>query len=222
VLQSQGAVLRMPVLPGEVYPLIRERSPVLWPMVLVAAVGVVTGLVMLPALQEIAMRQVALDPNLPEEAAAMVGPITTISALIGGALGQIFRALIAAALMAVAVLFTGGRLPYRLALSLSLTAYGPVLLASLLVAVMTAAGVVEFPTGTETSAAMFLGREAAGTLLYRLLALIDPFEWWYIALLAGGIRALADTTPRAGWVIAVLVWLVLFGGPTLLATSVAL
>lgn len=221
MLRSIGAVFRMLVQPAEVYPLIRERSPLAGPMLLVAAVGVLAAWMIVPNLQELARQQLALQPELPAEASAFAATATLWSALIGGAVGPIFYALLTAAILALGMLFTGGTLRYRQAFSLSLFAYAPLLLSTLLGSGMVMAGVVTNVTEAVTSAALVLGPEAAGTWPYRLLDLIAPFEWWHIGLLAGGVRHLADTSPRTAWALAVAVWLLLYASVTLIAGPLA-
>lgn len=217
MVQSLGAMLRVFVQPADVYSLIRERSPVLWPMLAVIAVGIVSGLVIAPNLQELARQQLASDPSLPAEAAAFTESLTLWSTIIGGGLGPVLYALFTAAIVALGMLFTGGRLSYRQALSLALFSYAPLLLSSLLSVGMLAAGLVNNITDAVTSAALILGPEAAGTWPYRILDLIAPFEWWHIGLLAGGIRYLGDTSSRTAWTIGLVVWLLMYASVKILA-----
>jgi hypothetical protein len=64
-----------------------------------------------------------------------------------------------------------------------------------------------------------LSPESAGTLSYRLLSLLDPLEWWHVALLAGGVRAVGGTRPRAAWTLAVVVWVLLYASFKLLTPA---
>lgn len=222
MFRALSAMVRMLTQPAEVYPWIRDRSPVLWPMLIVMVIGALTGLAIVPATLELVRQGMAMQPELPEEAVAMAGKLVLMSTLLSSALVPILAALVTALILTLGMLFTGGALPYRQALSLTLCASGPLLLDSILKAGMITAGIVDGISGAITSAALILGPEAAGTWPYRLLDLVAPLEWWYIALLAGGVRSLGDTSSRTGWVIALVVWLLLFASLKLLVRAPAL
>jgi hypothetical protein len=104
-------------------------------------------------------------------------------------------------------------------LSLTLFAYVPLLVRGLLLGALVLSGAVTQVTAAATSAALLLSPESAGTLSYRLLSLLDPLEWWHVALLAGGVQAVAGTRPRAAWTLAVVVWVLLYASFKLLTPA---
>jgi hypothetical protein len=71
-LESFSTMFRVLTQPGEVYARVRDRSPVLWPMVLVGVAGLVSGLMLVPALENMLQEQLVVEPDLPAEAARLV------------------------------------------------------------------------------------------------------------------------------------------------------
>src|SRR5690606_31597892 len=103
---------------------------------------------------ELVRQGMAMQPELPEEAVAMAGKLVLMSTLLSSALVPILAALVTALILTLGMLFTGGALPYRQALSLTLCASGPLLLDSILKAGMITAGIVDGISGAITSAAL--------------------------------------------------------------------
>ena len=205
--------------PEAVYDLVQERRPLLWPVVVISVAGIAAGVLMAPAMNDLIREQVLANPDMPPDAAALAQRVGLWTAIVGQPVGALIYALLAAAVLALGVLFTGSSLPYRTALSLVLFAWSPLLLRQLLVAALVGAGVVADLRHAVTSAALLLPPASAGTVAYRILNLVDPLEWWTVALLAGGVRRLGDTTSRTAWLVALVVWILLFAGFKLLARA---
>lgn len=186
---------------------------------MICVVNLVAGALMAPAISDMVRNQVMSNADIPPEAAAVAQRVGLWTAILGQPVGTLVYALLAAAVLALGVLFAGSSLPYRTAFSLALFAWSPLLLGQLLTAGLVGAGVVADPRHAVTSAALLLPLDSAGTVVYRILNLVDPLEWWTVALLAGGVRRLGDTTARTAWLVATAAWLLLFAGLKLLAPA---
>lgn len=219
MIEALSAFLRVLVQPAQVYPMIRERRPLLWPIVIVLVTTALAGAMLIPAIRETLARQIAERPDLPAEAAAFATTFGVWTAVVGGAVSSLIYILVTAGILALGMLFTSGSLPYRHALSLTLFAYAPLVLRSLILGGLVVAGALTDLRQAVTSAAVLLPPEQAGTVLYRVLNLIDPLEWWHVGLIAGGVQYVADANPRAAWTLAVISWLLLYGGVKLLAPA---
>jgi hypothetical protein len=219
VLESFSTMFRVLTQPGEVYARVRDRSPVLWPMVLVGVAGLVSGLMLVPALENMLQEQLVVEPDLPAEAAEIGVRVGIWASVAGSAVGPLLSVVVTGGVLSFGSMLTGGSLPFRRALSLTLFAYVPLLVRGLLLGGLVLSGAVTQVTTAATSAALLLSPESAGTLSYRLLSLLDPLEWWHVALLAGGVRAVGGTRPRAAWTLAVVVWVLLYASFKLLTPA---
>lgn len=210
-----GALFRILVAPRSVYPLVRQRAPIVEPLVFTLALHLVAGSLMAPALSRHALRTAEERLGIPSAGweDAMAGFVAM--GLTFGLLGVLGVLAGSAALLAVAGRAVGARLEFRQALSLVAFARVPMALGYLALAGLVAGGVLEDPTVTTNAASWFPGVDA-GTTAYRVLSLVDPLEWWGLALVAGGVAAVAGTTRGRAWALTLLVWLLVDAGPTLL------
>jgi hypothetical protein len=115
----------------------------------------------------------------------MAATVAMVAAAFAAVAGPIFFSL----LMAVLLFFFGylvqNRAPFRTLFAVSVFAYVPATIASIVQSALIAFRPAENLKGVTTSLAMFLPEGAEG-LLHRILSLIDPLGLWTLALVALG------------------------------------
>jgi|Deesub1362A_J573_1020465.scaffolds.fasta_scaffold00091_33 hypothetical protein len=181
--------------PGETFRDIVARPYSLAAALAAIAVSVFSVVLVIPKLQAYTAWEMerAAEMISPEEwaayqefgAAAVAG-----AAVVGAALAPVVIWLVCALVLKFFNMFAGEQVPFRQFFAVAVYAYVPVLLGGLVAAVMMMFSRVEnFPYVTTSLAALFPGMEIG--FAYYLLARVDPFALWTIALLGiGGAQAM--------------------------------
>ena len=206
--------------PAETFQDIARRPDILGPLLVILLIGYVCTALVMPKLDmssinaQQAEQMRKQNPNMGEEQIAQMEKITAATSKIFGWLGPIFGlvwyAIIAGALLLAFRLF-GGQGTYKQAFSATLYAWMPLVLFSIISAiVITARGSFD-PTTAATlvkSNPAFLVDMKEQPVLFSLLSSFDIFTLWTVFLLIVGFAALAKTSKAKAAVIVLSLWAV--------------
>ena len=206
--------------PAETFQEIARRPDVLGPLLFILVIGYVCTALVMPKLdisnmtaqQTEQMRK--QNPNMGEEQIAQMERITAASTKVFGWLGPIFGlawyAIVAGALL-LAFRLMGGQGTYKQAFSATLYAWMPLVLFSVISAVVIMARGSFDPMTAATlvkSNPAFLVDMKEQPVLFSLLSSLDIFTIWTIFLLIVGFAALSKTSKAKAAVIVIALWLV--------------
>lgn len=205
--------------PAETFASIARRPDILGPLLVVLIVGLITTAMVIPrmdfetiiAQQTEQMRK--QSPNVSEEQLAQIEKFTRASGKVFGWISPFLMvawyAIVAGALL-LAFRLMGGEGTYKQAFSATLYAWMPLLLFSIILAIVVLArgtfDPVTAPTIVKSNPA-FLVDVKEQPVLYSLLASFDVFTIWTIVLLIFGFAALSKTSRAKSASIVITLWL---------------
>jgi hypothetical protein len=205
--------------PVETFAEIVRRPDILGPLLVIVILGYIGTAVVLPRLDVTAMTDAQAEqmrkqnPNVREEQIATIARYTAASVKVFAWIGPVifiaWYAIVAGALLLAFRLF-GGEGTYKQAFSVTLYAWMPMVLLSLITAVVVMAQGTFDPTTAATivkSNPAFLVDMKEQPVLFSLLSSFDLFTIWTIALLSVGFAAVARTTKAKAATIVVSLWL---------------
>lgn len=206
--QGQWAcLLGVLVAPGRTFASLGERAPLLAPYAVLTAASVLAAVLTLGKTAAFSEEVLRASGSVPPEAVQAAIRVGAVAGLAGAAVGPLLTGLAAAAVLALAALLAGGRGQLRPLLSMVGYASLPAgVLGALVRAALVRAAPVEEMVLVSTSAAAFLGREQAGTWVYRLAYLLDPFALWTAALAVIGYAAVAGLRPARAAAVVLPLW----------------
>jgi hypothetical protein len=204
--------------PVETFAEIARRPDVIAPLLLIVIVGYICTALMVPKLDVNAItsaqaEQMRQKPNVTEEQVAQMERITAASVKIfswlGPLMGVAVYAIIAGVLLLAFRLF-GGEGTYPQAFSVTLYAWMPLVLFSIIMAVVVTAQGTFDPTTAATivkSNPAFLVDMKEQPVLFSLLSNFDVFTIWTLALFSVGFAAVAKTSKAKAATIVVSLWI---------------
>lgn len=204
--------------PGETFAEIARRPDVIAPLLVLVICGYIATAVMLPRIDYAAVSAAQAEqmhkqnPNMSEEQLAQAqrigGAVTKVIFWIIPLLLVGWYALVALVLHFVFRLF-GGEGTYKQAFSVTLYAWMPLLLLSIItIVVVLAQGTFDLmsPETIVKSNLAFLVDMKEQPVLFKLLAAFDVFTIWTIALLSIGFAAVAKVSKAKAAAIVVSLW----------------
>lgn len=198
--------------PGKTFERVRENPRILAPFLVLTAASLLAVLLNLEKSVEfsvdLARAQAAQSgQSLPPEALDGIRMVARIAGLAGAAIAPWLMGVIAAGALALLGVFTGGEARFVQLMSVFGHAYLPTMgiggvLKGALSALSPSGDYLAVMSGG-TSAALLLPAEQVHSLAYRLLALVDPFALWSLALLVLGFAAMNGfrVGKAAAWVV---------------------
>lgn len=205
--------------PAETFADIARRPDILGPLAIILVLGYLATAMMMPkmdmstitSMQAEQMRK--QNPNMSEEQIEQAGRIAAAAAKVFGWLGPIvmvaWYAIVAGALLLAFRLF-GGQGTYKQAFSATVYAWMPLVLFTLLMAIVVMARGTFDPTTAATivkSNPAFLVDMKEQPVLFSLLSSFDVFTIWTVALLAVGFAALSKTSISKAFAIVISLWM---------------
>lgn len=158
-------------------------------LVILCAVNLLIGLSILPKVRAFTIWTMEQQAGQMPPDAAMVKEMAATGAAFGVVIASVAGPLFFSLLMAVLLFFFGylvrSRAPFRTLFAVSVFAYVPATIASVIEGALIASRPAEHIKGVTTSLAMFLPGDSAG-LLHRILSLVDPLGLWSLALVVLG------------------------------------
>jgi hypothetical protein len=220
--------------PGETFAEIARRPDVIAPVLFILIIGYICTALMVPKLDVNAMTSAQAEqmrkqnPQVSEAQVAQMARITAASVKVfswlGPLIGVAIYAIIAGLLLLAFRLF-GGEGTYNQAFSVTLYAWMPLVLFSIISAIVVTAQGTFDPTTAATlvkSNPAFLVDMKEQPVLFSLLSNFDVFTIWTLALFSVGFAAVAKTTKAKAAAIVVSLWaalvLVKLGGAALAAS----
>jgi Yip1 domain len=206
--------------PAETFQDIARRPDILGPLLVILIIGYVCTALVMPKLDigaitaQQAEQMRKQNPNMGDEQIAQMEKITAASTKIFGWLGPLFGviwyAIVAGALL-LAFRMMGGQGTYKQAFSATLYAWIPLVLFSIISAVVIMARGSFDPTTAATlvkSNPAFLVDMKEQPILFALLSSFDIFTIWTIFLLIVGFATLSKTTKAKAATIVIALWAV--------------
>lgn len=206
--------------PGETFAEIARRPDVLWPLLVLVLLGYLSTALIVPRLdmesmaaaQAEAMRK--QQPNMSDADLERIQRITAagtkVTMWVGPLLSILFYMAIAGVLL-LAVRMMGGEGTFKQAFSTTLYAWTPMLLFSLVMLIVIVARGSFDPTTAATlvkSNPAFLADMKEQPVLFSLLASLDVFTIWCVALLIAGFTAVSKLRLSSVTGIVVTLWIV--------------
>jgi hypothetical protein len=205
--------------PAETFADIARRPDVIGPLAIILILGYIATALMIPKMDIGAITTMQAEqmrkqnPNMSEEQIEQAGRIASAAAKVFGWLGPIvmviWYAIVAGALLLAFRLF-GGQGTYKQAFSTTLYAWMPLVLFTILMAVVVMARGTFDPTTAATlvkSNPAFLVDMKEQPVLFSLLSSFDIFTIWTVALLAIGFATLSKTSIGKAFGIVISLWL---------------
>jgi hypothetical protein len=159
--------------------------------------------------------QMQTVPGSPDLTAMMLKTVT-ITAVVGGALSPIIFCLLAALLLKLCNAFVGEKIPYRQFFAISVYAYLPMLIASMLTSIIIS--LTPAANFGEVSTGLYLFFPPGSTGFAASLARqIDPFYLWSIFLVSLGGAVLSQAKVKSYAIFMFGVWALFSVGSALLA-----
>ena len=204
--------------PTETFEDIARKPDILWPLLLIVAIGYITTFVMMPRLDfDAAFAQQAemmkkKNPNMSDADIERVGRFgratMTVTRYIGPAVAVAFYAFIALVLWG-AVRLMGGEGGYRQSFSATLYAWMPMVLFSIIMTIIIVARGSVDPTEMATvvkSSPAFLVDIKEQPVLASLLGSFDIFTIWMLVLLIIGFAPLSKLSRTKVAAIVLTLW----------------
>lgn len=158
-------------------------------LVTLCAVNLLVALLILPKVRAFTIWTIEQQAPQMAPGAAMAKEMAATGAAFGVVIASVFGPLFFFLLMAVLLFFFGylakNRAPFRTLFAVSVFAYVPATIASVIASALIASRPAENLKGVTTSLAMFLPAGSEG-LMPRVLSLIDPLGLWSLVLVALG------------------------------------
>jgi len=193
--------------PGTAFARVRNRASFWPPLIVLVVANLAFMLVASRRARELMEELGAQDVEIPVEAMAFLETLTRVIVPVMGVVGVVASILVVA-LVLLLQQFIGGRARYGTLFTVVALASIPSIFRGIvhtwLVGVVPA---TEVPYVT-VSAAALLSRESFDSLTYQLLSHLDPFTFWYLALLGIGFAVVNGFSLRRGMVPVLAMWLV--------------
>jgi len=194
--------------PGRAFARVRNRASFWPPLIVLLAANLAFTLVASARTRELMEEMNFQDAEIPVEAMAFIDTLSRVIVPLSAVVGVVASILVVALVLLVLQQFIGGRARFGTLFTVVAMARIPSIFKGIihtwLVSFVPAS---EIPYVT-VSAAAFLPRESFGSLTYQLLSHLDPFAFWYLALLGIGFAVVNGVSLRRGVVPVVLMWLV--------------
>lgn len=158
-------------------------------LVILCAMNLLVAFLILPKIRAFTIWTIEQQAPQMAPGAAMAKEMAATGAAFGVVIASVFGPLFFFLLMAALLFFFGylvkNRAPFRALFAVSVFAYVPTTIASVIAGALIASRPAENLKDVTTSLAMFLPAGSEG-LLPRILSLIDPLGLWSLALVALG------------------------------------
>jgi hypothetical protein len=207
--------------PTTVFEDIAERPSWLPALILISIINLIATLINLPKLKEFIIitlqQQAHSNPALSSPATQdMAVNAGVISAVVGGALGPIIMCLIFAGLLKLCNIFAGETTPYKRFFAITVYAYMPLIIATIIgtvmIALSPASNLMEISTGL-----YLLFPPGTKGFLANLARQIDPFYIWSVFLIALGGATMAKSKIKPFAIFMFTIWAVYVAGSALLS-----
>ena len=204
--------------PGKTFADIIARPGVAAMVLLLLSVSFVLALAILPQIKEFTLWTIQNDPNvanMPPEAMSVASTVAVVGTLLSSVLVPLIMWLIMAGLLTLFNAFTGDKAPFKTLFAITVYAYLPVMLGSIIKTVLIVTSPAQNLPMISTSLALLLPGDQMDRL-YMILMQVDPFFIWGVVLLAVGSSVAMKVAPvKTGAYLGAL-WLVYVLGVGLL------
>lgn len=200
--------------PRETFEDIAARPGVAAIVILLTSVIFIFALPLMFKMKEFTIWSIQNNPaaaSTPAHTVSMAATVAMVGTLVGAVLGPLIIWLIMAGLLKLFNAFTGENAPFKTLFAVTVYAYLPVMLASVIRAMLIMISPIQNIPKISTGLSMLLPGDHTGRL-YVLLSQIDPFTIWGLVLLAvGSSVAMKVPAVKTGiyvgvlWVIFVLI-----------------
>lgn len=204
-----AALVKVLTEPRITFEALREKPAILQPYLALVLVAMITALVTYARTAELVVAQLQASGQVTPEAINMMKTVQMFLAPVAAAVTTIVVSLISAAVL----LFIGTLLDGKASFAqmFSMIGYASIpsgVIGGLIKLAMIATTPPASVLYVSTSAAAFLPRAAFGTVLYRVLTLLDPFAIWSLVLVIVGYAAVARFSVKKSAAVVIPLWLV--------------
>ena len=174
--------------PGKTFEDIVARPGVAGLAALLLSLNFILVLPVIPKMKEFTLWTLQNAPDaskIPAQAMSIATTTAVVMALVGSVLGPLIMWLIMSGLLKLFNAFTGEKAPFKTLFAVTVYAYLPLMLASVIKTVLIISSPAQNMTRVSTGLALLLPGDKIDRF-YMIMAQIDPFSLWGLVLLTVG------------------------------------
>lgn len=196
--------------PGETLAALDEKPTVLGPAIVYILTNLLLFLITVPKLQKYSLIAIEkLSKQMPPEQFVQAKSMVSVTSVVGGGVAVLVMPfvswLVISGLFKFYNMFVGSDASFKKLYAVSVITSIPMLLGTALRSIMVIFSPAENFASVTTSAALILPKESMGPL-FAVLALVDPFYIWSLALLAMGTALVLKTSVKKTGIFVAILW----------------